>query len=515
LKLGLQIGGRLLTATHLDQSNYLANEKQRAASKYDLTVFIRLFQGSSRCEFFQGHSSLQWIPWIWLPAPHPRFCISSKISSAGTHSECRWRCSYTPCASVFHGCSPNKKRNVRGACDKKIATEPSRLSRRMRDIVAAVQSDETNSQQQTNGVGRQKRRRRKRKIIATTTKKNIVSAEQFWGGERKNKTWSKEPAAAPRLLEEEEEEANKRTSTPWWKQDAELLKAVRCALRLLLLAPLLSSSRAIGELVELHTGMCALHSCSNAIALPLPLSAHTHLVWKEITNTSLCGSLSRSPSEPCFRVRPPKTAQSPISDLSIHPSIHRIWVLQLDFIDLLFGPIWMTFVFFLKVQWNGQAPQSIMLGKVPSSLEYIIFSFIAQGVSKENLTLYQNILCTKIVSFRSTINNHLETWTITFSSITKKLLRCWIQLFFYYVCVNMSMNLLVLDLEHRVWWHNQLTNVDETNCCEFKDGILYYWELLYILDGLAHLQILRAQLDFIVTKHIGFNRTLEFIYYDY
>jgi len=122
LKLGLQIGGRLLTATHLDQSNYLANEKQRAASRYDLTVFIRLFQGSSRCEFLQGHSSLQWIPWIWLPAPHPRFCISSKISSAGKHSECRWRCSYTPCASVFHGCSPNNKRNVRGACDKKIAT---------------------------------------------------------------------------------------------------------------------------------------------------------------------------------------------------------------------------------------------------------------------------------------------------------------------------------------------------------------------------------------------------------
>jgi hypothetical protein len=28
LKLGLQIGGRLLIATHLDQSNYLANQQQ-------------------------------------------------------------------------------------------------------------------------------------------------------------------------------------------------------------------------------------------------------------------------------------------------------------------------------------------------------------------------------------------------------------------------------------------------------------------------------------------------------
>jgi hypothetical protein len=79
----------------------------------------------------------------------------------------------------------------------------------------------------------------------------------------------------------------------------------------------------------------------------------------------------------------------------------------------------------------------------------------------------------------------------------------------------MSTNLLVLDLEHCVWWHNQSTNVDETNCFEYNDGILCYQGLLYILDGLAHLQILQPQLDFIVTKHIGFNRTLELIYCDY
>ncbi len=48
LKLGLQIGGRLQIATHLNQSNYLANQEQGVVSKYSLTVFIRLFQGSSR-----------------------------------------------------------------------------------------------------------------------------------------------------------------------------------------------------------------------------------------------------------------------------------------------------------------------------------------------------------------------------------------------------------------------------------------------------------------------------------
>ncbi len=58
----LQVGERLLIATHLNQSNYLANQKQGAVSKYDLTVFLRLFQGSSRtlkmCAIFEGPRSL-------------------------------------------------------------------------------------------------------------------------------------------------------------------------------------------------------------------------------------------------------------------------------------------------------------------------------------------------------------------------------------------------------------------------------------------------------------------------
>jgi hypothetical protein len=40
LKLGLQVHGRLLIATHLDQSNYLTNQKQGGVNKYDLTMFI-------------------------------------------------------------------------------------------------------------------------------------------------------------------------------------------------------------------------------------------------------------------------------------------------------------------------------------------------------------------------------------------------------------------------------------------------------------------------------------------
>jgi hypothetical protein len=53
LKLGLQIGGGLLKANHhLDQSGYLAKQKQGAVHKYDLTVVIRLFQLAGQLHFF-------------------------------------------------------------------------------------------------------------------------------------------------------------------------------------------------------------------------------------------------------------------------------------------------------------------------------------------------------------------------------------------------------------------------------------------------------------------------------
>jgi hypothetical protein len=75
LKLELQTGGRLLIATHLDQSNYPANQEQEAVNKYDLTVFIRLFQGSSRPlkdVHFQGHSNFPVGPLNMTAAPHPK-----------------------------------------------------------------------------------------------------------------------------------------------------------------------------------------------------------------------------------------------------------------------------------------------------------------------------------------------------------------------------------------------------------------------------------------------------------
>jgi hypothetical protein len=57
-----------VVATHLDKSNYLVNQKQGAVNKYDLIVFIRLFQGSSRAleavDFSRITAECQWIHWI-------------------------------------------------------------------------------------------------------------------------------------------------------------------------------------------------------------------------------------------------------------------------------------------------------------------------------------------------------------------------------------------------------------------------------------------------------------------
>jgi len=79
LKQELQICGRVLIATHLDHWNYLANQTQGVVSKYDLSVFITLLQGSSKLRkevhFFWVPPVFQWIPWIWLDEPHLRFPV--------------------------------------------------------------------------------------------------------------------------------------------------------------------------------------------------------------------------------------------------------------------------------------------------------------------------------------------------------------------------------------------------------------------------------------------------------
>jgi hypothetical protein len=78
---------RLLIATHMYQSNYLAKQKQGALNKYNLNIFLdssRLLRGLGRCASFQDHSRLPVDPLDMTVAPHPRFPVQChKLSTGG------------------------------------------------------------------------------------------------------------------------------------------------------------------------------------------------------------------------------------------------------------------------------------------------------------------------------------------------------------------------------------------------------------------------------------------------
>jgi len=82
LKLGLQVSGRLLIATHLDESDYLANQKQWFDCVYETDPGLWKLRALEAEVIFKVPLVLQLIHW-WT---------SSKISRAGSHTERWWRC---------------------------------------------------------------------------------------------------------------------------------------------------------------------------------------------------------------------------------------------------------------------------------------------------------------------------------------------------------------------------------------------------------------------------------------
>jgi hypothetical protein len=93
LKLGLQVGARLLIANHLDQSNYLPNQKQGSSRIHMICVCLLRF-------FRKAPSPPTPTPWLWKavhffksPMSLLDWGTSSQISSAGSHTEHCWRCS--------------------------------------------------------------------------------------------------------------------------------------------------------------------------------------------------------------------------------------------------------------------------------------------------------------------------------------------------------------------------------------------------------------------------------------
>ncbi len=83
LKLRVQAAGRLLRATHLDQSNYLTNQKQVVVNRYGVTVFNTLFQGSESCAFLQGPSRRPADSLALTNEPDIRFSVQGDILSVG------------------------------------------------------------------------------------------------------------------------------------------------------------------------------------------------------------------------------------------------------------------------------------------------------------------------------------------------------------------------------------------------------------------------------------------------
>jgi hypothetical protein len=122
------IGGRLLIANQLDQSNYLPNQKHGTpVNSYDLTRFIWLFQVSctapkASCAIFPGFFTWLWLlrrifMCLWLSAPVNSFLpIHQPFIMATPHSHTHkslsnWNSKFTHeivLATNFPACLPLK-----------------------------------------------------------------------------------------------------------------------------------------------------------------------------------------------------------------------------------------------------------------------------------------------------------------------------------------------------------------------------------------------------------------------
>ena len=50
---------------------------------------------------------------------------------------------------------------------------------------------------------------------------------------------------------------------------------------------------------------------------------------------------------------------------------------------------------------------------------------------------------------------------------------------------------------------------------QFRNGLLYYEELLYVPEGLCQLRVLQSRHDFPTAGHFGYNKTMELISQDF
>lgn len=71
------------------------------------------------------------------------------------------------------------------------------------------------------------------------------------------------------------------------------------------------------------------------------------------------------------------------------------------------------------------------------------------------------------------------------------------------------------DIQQQLNNHKSLDSDDHLNNFQFKDGLLYFKDLLYVPAGFSRLQVIQARHDLPSAGHFGFNKTMELISRDF
>ena len=150
----------------------------------------------------------------------------------------------------------------------------------------------------------------------------------------------------------------------------------------------------------------------------------------------------------------------------------------------------------------------------PSKMEYVIISlWLHHHLSTLNTTRVVRCFVQKVTYCAYTkrgttwppTDNSLETGAIL--SLSNNYINCSGSSFLDQVCAILATDRLVFDIKYcpSINWEK----------FQLVDGLFYFEEHLYILEGLARLCVLQTRHDFWAAEHFGFNKTLGLISRDF
>ena len=83
------------------------------------------------------------------------------------------------------------------------------------------------------------------------------------------------------------------------------------------------------------------------------------------------------------------------------------------------------------------------------------------------------------------------------------------------ICDAMSQDSISHDIQQKLSKYKSFDPKIHLNNFQFKEGLLYYKDLLYVLSGPLCLQVLKARHNVSSVGHFGFNKTMELISCDF